>query len=85
MISGLSTTDVNFPLQLWDKITEQALITLNMVRTSILEVRTKLSVIITCSVILSHNCNGKLTSVVLRPLIMWFLNVCITRSAVFAR
>ena len=34
MISGLSTTDVDFPLQLWDKLTEQALITLNIVRTS---------------------------------------------------
>jgi len=34
MISGLSTTDVDFPLQLWDKLTEQALITLNIVRTT---------------------------------------------------
>ena len=34
MISGLSTTDVDFPLQLWDKITKQALITLNIVQTS---------------------------------------------------
>ena len=34
MVSGLSTTDVDFPLQLWDKLTEQALITLNIVRTS---------------------------------------------------
>ena len=34
MISGLSTTDVDFPLQLWDKITEQVIITLNIVRTS---------------------------------------------------
>ena len=34
VISGLCTTDAKFPLQLWDKLTEQALITLNIVCTS---------------------------------------------------
>ena len=34
VISGLCTTDAEFPLRLWDKLTEQALITLNIVRTS---------------------------------------------------
>ena len=37
---------------------------------SILEVRTMFSVMSACSVSLSHSYNGKLTSVVLRPLIM---------------
>ena len=34
VISGLCTTDVGFPLQLWDKLTKQAVITLNILRTS---------------------------------------------------
>eukprot|EP00804_Cyclotella_cryptica_P029536 CCRYP_020583-RA/>CCRYP_020583-RA protein AED:0.35 eAED:0.26 QI:0/-1/0/1/-1/1/1/0/1386 len=33
-ISGLCTTDSDWPLQLWDNLTEQALITLNLLRTS---------------------------------------------------
>ena len=33
-ISGLCTTDTNFPLQLWDQLTVQACITLNLIRTS---------------------------------------------------
>jgi hypothetical protein len=33
-ISGLCSTDRDWPLQLWDQITEQALITLNLLRTS---------------------------------------------------
>eukprot|EP00804_Cyclotella_cryptica_P002616 CCRYP_010443-RA/>CCRYP_010443-RA protein AED:0.32 eAED:0.22 QI:0/-1/0/1/-1/1/1/0/664 len=33
-ISGLCTTDSEWPLQLWDNLTEQALITLNLLRTS---------------------------------------------------
>jgi len=34
VISELCTTDVAFPLQLWDQLTEQAIITLNLLRTS---------------------------------------------------
>eukprot|EP00804_Cyclotella_cryptica_P019081 CCRYP_014487-RA/>CCRYP_014487-RA protein AED:0.29 eAED:0.21 QI:0/0/0/1/0.5/0.33/3/0/1151 len=33
-ISGLCTTDKDWPLQLWDTLTQQALITLNLLRTS---------------------------------------------------
>eukprot|EP00804_Cyclotella_cryptica_P028204 CCRYP_011045-RA/>CCRYP_011045-RA protein AED:0.18 eAED:0.15 QI:0/0/0/1/1/1/2/0/1234 len=33
-ISGLCSTDSNWPLQLWDTMTEQAIITLNLLRTS---------------------------------------------------
>eukprot|EP00804_Cyclotella_cryptica_P011139 CCRYP_020834-RA/>CCRYP_020834-RA protein AED:0.37 eAED:0.22 QI:0/0/0/0.66/1/1/3/0/880 len=33
-ICGLCTTDSDWPLQLWDSLTEQALITLNLLRTS---------------------------------------------------
>eukprot|EP00804_Cyclotella_cryptica_P027018 CCRYP_013666-RA/>CCRYP_013666-RA protein AED:0.36 eAED:0.36 QI:0/-1/0/1/-1/1/1/0/319 len=33
-VSGLCSTDSNWPLQLWDTMTEQALITLNLLRTS---------------------------------------------------
>lgn len=33
-ISGLCSTDDNWPLQLWDQLAEQALITLNLLRTS---------------------------------------------------
>ena len=33
-ISGLCTTDENWPLQLWDQLTHQATITLNLLRTS---------------------------------------------------
>eukprot|EP00804_Cyclotella_cryptica_P006049 CCRYP_000271-RA/>CCRYP_000271-RA protein AED:0.21 eAED:0.21 QI:0/0/0/1/0/0/7/0/881 len=33
-ISGLCTTDAEWPLQLWDNLTEQAVITLNLLRTS---------------------------------------------------
>ena len=33
-ISGLCSTDRDWPLQLWDQLTEQALITLNLLRTS---------------------------------------------------
>eukprot|EP00804_Cyclotella_cryptica_P009770 CCRYP_013223-RA/>CCRYP_013223-RA protein AED:0.41 eAED:0.41 QI:0/0/0/1/0/0/4/0/726 len=36
-ISGLCTTDSEWPLQLWDNLTEQALITLNLPRTSRLD------------------------------------------------
>jgi hypothetical protein len=32
-ISGLCPTDCNWPLQLWDTLTEQALITFNLLRT----------------------------------------------------
>ena len=34
LISGMSCTDSEWPLQLWHKLTEQALITLNLCRTS---------------------------------------------------
>ena len=34
MISGLCCTDSEWPLQLWDQLTEQGLITLNLCRTS---------------------------------------------------
>eukprot|EP00804_Cyclotella_cryptica_P025566 CCRYP_002810-RA/>CCRYP_002810-RA protein AED:0.33 eAED:0.33 QI:0/-1/0/1/-1/1/1/0/369 len=33
-VSGLCSTDCDWPLQLWDTLTEQALITLNLLRTS---------------------------------------------------
>eukprot|EP00984_Skeletonema_dohrnii_P002769 scaffold955_cov79-Skeletonema_dohrnii-CCMP3373.AAC.11 len=33
-ISGLCSTDKDWPLQLWDQLTEQAIITINLVRTS---------------------------------------------------
>jgi hypothetical protein len=33
-ISGLCLTDTNWPIQLWDQLTTQALITLNLLRTS---------------------------------------------------
>eukprot|EP00804_Cyclotella_cryptica_P001099 CCRYP_008385-RA/>CCRYP_008385-RA protein AED:0.18 eAED:0.13 QI:0/0/0/1/0.4/0.16/6/0/1406 len=33
-ISGLCSTDSNWPLQIWDTMTEQAIITLNLLRTS---------------------------------------------------
>ena len=33
-ISGLCSTDENWPIQLWDQITTQAMITLNLLRTS---------------------------------------------------
>ena len=33
-ISGLCSTDLHWPLQLWDELTEQAKTTLNMLRTS---------------------------------------------------
>jgi hypothetical protein len=33
-ISALATTDCNFPLQLWDKLTLQVINTLNMMRAS---------------------------------------------------
>ena len=33
-ISGLCTTDTDWPLQLWDQLTEQAVLTLNILRTS---------------------------------------------------
>ena len=33
-ISGLCTTDPDWPLQLWDRLTEQAVITLNILRTA---------------------------------------------------
>jgi Reverse transcriptase (RNA-dependent DNA polymerase) len=34
LISGLSTTDPNFPMHLWDRLIPQAVITLNLLRTS---------------------------------------------------
>jgi hypothetical protein len=34
LIAGLSSTDKSFPMHLWDRILPQAVITLNMLRTS---------------------------------------------------
>jgi hypothetical protein len=34
LISGLSTTDPNFPMHLWDRLLPQAVLTLNLLRTS---------------------------------------------------
>ena len=47
------------------------------------DVRSIFNVSCACLISLYHSTDGKVSSHVLRPAIVWFLNVCITHSSIF--